>query len=64
VVISISPTDDRLSRYTHQFFLESPAPERPLGQLGDIKMTDILWLGALLGLFLLTLAYISLCDEA
>jgi len=27
-------------------------------------MTDILWLGALLGLFLLTLAYIRLCDEA
>jgi hypothetical protein len=30
----------------------------------DISMTDILWLGALLGLFLLTLAYIRLCDEA
>jgi len=27
-------------------------------------MTDILWLGALAGLFALTLAYIRLCDEA
>jgi len=27
-------------------------------------MTDILWLAALAGLFLLTLAYCRLCDEA
>jgi len=27
-------------------------------------MTDILWLGALAGLFLLTLAWCRLCDEA
>jgi len=27
-------------------------------------MTDILWLGALAGLFALTLAYCRLCDEA
>jgi hypothetical protein len=26
-------------------------------------MTDILWLGALAGLFALTLAYTKLCDE-
>ena len=36
----------------------------PEGPLGNINMTDILWLGALLGLFLLTLAYVRLCDEA
>jgi len=27
-------------------------------------MTDMLWLGALAGLFLLTLAYVRLCDGA
>jgi len=27
-------------------------------------MTDLLWLGALAGLFLLTLAYVRLCDRA
>jgi hypothetical protein len=26
-------------------------------------MTDILWLGALAGLFALTLAYVRLCDS-
>ena len=31
---------------------------------GHDPMTDILWLAALAGLFLLTLAYCRLCDEA
>lgn len=33
-------------------------------QLGDSSMTDILWLAVLAGLFLLTLAYVRLCDNA
>jgi len=27
-------------------------------------VTDLLWLGALAGLFMLTLAYVRLCDKA
>jgi len=27
-------------------------------------VTDLLWLGALAGLFVLTLAYVRLCDKA
>jgi len=27
-------------------------------------MSDLVWLGVLAGLFLLTLAYVRLCDEA
>jgi hypothetical protein len=30
----------------------------------DSMMSDLLWLGVLAGLFLLTLAYVRLCDAA
>lgn len=32
--------------------------------LWRISMTDLIWLGVVAGLFLLTLAYIRLCDAA
>jgi hypothetical protein len=35
-----------------------------LGQLEEITMNDLIWLAVLGGLFLLTLAYVRLCDEA
>ena len=32
--------------------------------IGGSVMSDLLWLGLLAGLFVLTLAYTKLCDEA
>lgn len=41
-----------------------PQPIAPVEPIGVVSMPDLLWLAILGGLFLATLAFVRLCDNA
>ena len=39
-------------------------PERLWRKIGELAMQDLLWIGLIVGLLAVTLAYVRLCDNA